>query len=125
MRAGQSSSLLSSRPSWPYSPSRPCWCSRLGVCVQSPRSGAPAPGSCPEGPEGRAGGPWAGLGRGVTALRPPAAAVVCVALLDRLEGDQIRASPEVLWEYQQRPQRLIAAFIRKRLGLGPALLPTA
>uniref|UniRef100_A0A8C3TT21 Uridine phosphorylase n=1 Tax=Catharus ustulatus TaxID=91951 RepID=A0A8C3TT21_CATUS len=47
------------------------------------------------------------------------AAVVCVALLDRLEGDQIRASHEVLWEYQQRPQRLIAAFIRKRLGLCP------
>uniref|UniRef100_A0A674H302 Uridine phosphorylase n=1 Tax=Taeniopygia guttata TaxID=59729 RepID=A0A674H302_TAEGU len=45
------------------------------------------------------------------------AAVVCVALLDRLQGDQIRASHEVLWEYQQRPQRLIAAFIRKRLGL--------
>ncbi|XP_039236422.1 uridine phosphorylase 2 isoform X1 [Pipra filicauda] len=48
------------------------------------------------------------------------AAVVCVALLDRLQGDQIRASHEVLWEYQQRPQRLIAAFIRQRLGLGPA-----
>ncbi|XP_048165723.1 uridine phosphorylase 2 isoform X1 [Corvus hawaiiensis] len=52
------------------------------------------------------------------------AAVVCVTLLDRLEGDQIRASHEVLWEYQQRPQRLIAALIRKRLGLGPALLPS-
>ncbi|XP_061302330.1 uridine phosphorylase 2 isoform X1 [Pezoporus flaviventris] len=47
------------------------------------------------------------------------AAVVCVALLDRLEGDQIRASHELLWEYQQRPQRLIAAFIRKQLGLCP------
>ncbi|XP_065527262.1 uridine phosphorylase 2 isoform X1 [Lathamus discolor] len=45
------------------------------------------------------------------------AAVVCVALLDRLEGDQIQAPHEVLWEYQQRPQRLIAAFIRKHLGL--------
>lgn len=49
----------------------------------------------------------------------PAAAVVCVALLDRLEGDQIRAPREVLQEYQQRPQRLIAAFIRKRLGPRP------
>lgn len=48
-----------------------------------------------------------------------AAAVVCVALLDRLEGDQIRAPREVLREYQQRPQRLIAAFIRRRLGLRP------
>ncbi|XP_021253409.1 uridine phosphorylase 2 isoform X3 [Numida meleagris] len=45
------------------------------------------------------------------------AAVVCVTLLDRLEGDQIRASHEVLHEYQQRPQRLVAAFIRRRLGL--------
>lgn len=68
---------------------------------------------------GRAGGPL-GPGRAVPRgdrTRPPAAAVVCVALLDRLQGDQIRASHEVLWEYQQRPQRLIAAFIRKRLGL--------
>ncbi|KAM4669521.1 LOW QUALITY PROTEIN: uridine phosphorylase 2 [Amazona ochrocephala] len=45
------------------------------------------------------------------------AAVVCVALLDRLEGDQIRAPHEVLWEYQQWPQCLIAAFIRKHLRL--------
>ncbi|XP_029872384.1 LOW QUALITY PROTEIN: uridine phosphorylase 2 [Aquila chrysaetos chrysaetos] len=44
--------------------------------------------------------------------------VVCTALLDRLEGDQIRAPrEEVLREYQQRPQRLIAAFVRKHLGL--------
>lgn len=49
-----------------------------------------------------------------------AAAVVCVTLLDRLEGDQIRASHEVLQEYQQRPQRLVAAFIRRRLGLRAA-----
>ncbi|XP_072197231.1 uridine phosphorylase 2 isoform X3 [Excalfactoria chinensis] len=48
------------------------------------------------------------------------AAVVCVTLLDRLEGDQIRASHEVLQEYQQRPQRLVAAFIRRRLGLRAA-----
>ncbi|CAN0158481.1 unnamed protein product [Bubo scandiacus] len=47
------------------------------------------------------------------------AAVVCVVLLDRLEGDQIRAPREVLREFQHRPQRLIAAFIRKRLGLRP------
>uniref|UniRef100_A0A8B9CUX2 Uridine phosphorylase n=1 Tax=Anser brachyrhynchus TaxID=132585 RepID=A0A8B9CUX2_9AVES len=51
------------------------------------------------------------------------AAVVCVALLDRLEGDQIRAPREVLREYQQRPQRLIAAFIRRRLGLHPPAGP--
>uniref|UniRef100_A0ABM5F0J6 Uridine phosphorylase 2 isoform X1 n=4 Tax=Pogona vitticeps TaxID=103695 RepID=A0ABM5F0J6_9SAUR len=45
------------------------------------------------------------------------AAVVCVTLLDRLEGDQITASHEVLAEYQQRPQQLIAMLIKKRLGL--------
>uniref|UniRef100_A0A8C2UI47 Uridine phosphorylase n=3 Tax=Coturnix japonica TaxID=93934 RepID=A0A8C2UI47_COTJA len=48
------------------------------------------------------------------------AAVVCVTLLDRLQGDQIRASHAVLQEYQQRPQRLVAAYIRSRLGLGAA-----
>ncbi|XP_054065734.1 uridine phosphorylase 2 isoform X3 [Rissa tridactyla] len=53
------------------------------------------------------------------------AAVVCVTLLDRLEGDQIRVPREVLGEYQQRPQRLVAAFIRKRLGMKrKALLST-
>ncbi|XP_054237238.1 uridine phosphorylase 2 [Indicator indicator] len=52
------------------------------------------------------------------------AAVVCVTLLDRLEGDQIRAPREVLREYQQRPQRLIAAFIRQRLA-GRRLAGTA
>ncbi|KAM6080384.1 LOW QUALITY PROTEIN: uridine phosphorylase 2 [Theristicus caerulescens] len=46
----------------------------------------------------------------------PKAAVICVALL---EGDQIRAPREVLREYQQRPQCLIAAFIWKRLGPRP------
>uniref|UniRef100_A0A8D0EEJ3 Uridine phosphorylase n=1 Tax=Salvator merianae TaxID=96440 RepID=A0A8D0EEJ3_SALMN len=45
------------------------------------------------------------------------AAVVCVTLLNRLEGDQIRAPHEVLVEYQQRPQKLISVFIKKRLGL--------
>ncbi|XP_060113347.1 uridine phosphorylase 2 [Heteronotia binoei] len=45
------------------------------------------------------------------------AAVVCVTLLNRLHGDQIRASHEVLLDYQQRPQKLISVFIKKRLGL--------
>ncbi|XP_061464714.1 uridine phosphorylase 2 [Rhineura floridana] len=45
------------------------------------------------------------------------AAVVCVTLLNRLEGDQIRAPHEVLVEYQQRPQQLISMFIKKQLGL--------
>ncbi|XP_028602109.2 uridine phosphorylase 2 isoform X1 [Podarcis muralis] len=45
------------------------------------------------------------------------AAVVCVTLLNRLEGDQITAPHEVLLDYQQRPQQLISLFIRKCLGL--------
>ncbi|XP_053409660.1 uridine phosphorylase 1 isoform X2 [Nycticebus coucang] len=44
------------------------------------------------------------------------AAVVCVTLLDRLEGDQITSPHEVLAEYQQRPQRLVGYFIKKSLG---------
>ncbi|XP_021565150.1 uridine phosphorylase 1 isoform X2 [Carlito syrichta] len=44
------------------------------------------------------------------------AAVVCVALLNRLEGDQISSAHEVLVEYQERPQRLVGYFIKKRLG---------
>lgn len=43
------------------------------------------------------------------------AAVVCVTLLDRLQGDQIRSPHEVLAEYQQRPQRLVGRFIKKSL----------
>ncbi|XP_033843342.1 uridine phosphorylase 2 [Periophthalmus magnuspinnatus] len=45
------------------------------------------------------------------------AAVICVTLLNRFEGDQITASHDVLVEYQQRPQILVSYFIKKRLGL--------
>ncbi|XP_036965013.1 uridine phosphorylase 2 isoform X2 [Acanthopagrus latus] len=45
------------------------------------------------------------------------AAVICVALLNRFEGDQITSSHDVLVEYQQRPQVLVSHFIKKRLGL--------
>lgn len=44
------------------------------------------------------------------------AAVVCVTLLNRLQGDQIGSPHEVLAEYQQRPQRLVGCFIKKRLA---------
>lgn len=44
------------------------------------------------------------------------AAVVCVALLNRFEGDQITSPHDVLVEYQQRPQALVSHFIKKRLG---------
>ncbi|XP_029445617.1 uridine phosphorylase 1 [Rhinatrema bivittatum] len=44
------------------------------------------------------------------------AAVVCVTLLNRLEGDQISSSHDVLVDYQQRPQKLVCHFIKKQLG---------
>ncbi|XP_039091606.1 uridine phosphorylase 1 [Hyaena hyaena] len=44
------------------------------------------------------------------------AAVVCVTLLNRLEGDQVSSPHEVLAEYQKRPQRLVGHFIKKRLA---------
>ncbi|NXP59909.1 UPP1 phosphorylase, partial [Chloropsis cyanopogon] len=43
-------------------------------------------------------------------------AVVCVTLLNRLEGDQISSPHDVLVEYQQRPQKLVGYFIKKSLG---------
>ncbi|XP_018598604.1 uridine phosphorylase 2 isoform X2 [Scleropages formosus] len=45
------------------------------------------------------------------------AAVICVTLLNRFEGDQISTPHDVLQEYQQRPQCLVAHFIKKRLGI--------
>ncbi|XP_018423611.1 PREDICTED: uridine phosphorylase 1-like [Nanorana parkeri] len=42
-------------------------------------------------------------------------AVVCVTLLNRLEGDQISSAHDVLVDYQQRPQKLVGYFIKKHL----------
>lgn len=47
---------------------------------------------------------------------PLPAAVICVALLNRFEGDQITSPHDVLVEYQQRPQVLVSHFIKKHLG---------
>uniref|UniRef100_A0A3Q4AG01 Uridine phosphorylase n=1 Tax=Mola mola TaxID=94237 RepID=A0A3Q4AG01_MOLML len=44
------------------------------------------------------------------------AAVVCVTLLDRLKGDQLSSSHDVLHSYQQRPQMLVSCYIKKRLS---------
>ncbi|XP_047454205.1 uridine phosphorylase 1 [Mugil cephalus] len=44
------------------------------------------------------------------------AAVVCVTLLDRLKGDQISSSHELLQSFQQRPQILVSHYIKKQLG---------
>ncbi|XP_061810404.1 uridine phosphorylase 1 isoform X3 [Nerophis lumbriciformis] len=43
------------------------------------------------------------------------AAVVCTTLLDRLKKDQVTSSHDVLHDYQQRPQRLVAYYIKKQL----------
>ncbi|KFM57843.1 Uridine phosphorylase 2, partial [Stegodyphus mimosarum] len=44
-------------------------------------------------------------------------AVVCVSLLDRLKGDQISETKETMEMWQERPQQLIAKFIKKRLNM--------
>ncbi|XP_034041911.1 LOW QUALITY PROTEIN: uridine phosphorylase 2-like [Thalassophryne amazonica] len=44
------------------------------------------------------------------------AAVICVTLLDRFEGDQITVPHDVLLEYQHRSQALVSHFIKKHLG---------
>uniref|UniRef100_A0A336M4H0 CSON010570 protein n=1 Tax=Culicoides sonorensis TaxID=179676 RepID=A0A336M4H0_CULSO len=51
------------------------------------------------------------------------AAIVCVALLDRLKGDQVSSPKEVMNEWQIRPQALVARFIRKRLAQAGQLKP--
>ncbi|XP_037693123.1 uridine phosphorylase 1 isoform X2 [Choloepus didactylus] len=44
------------------------------------------------------------------------AAVVCVTLLNRLDGDQILSPHDVLKEYQRRPQRLVGYFMKQCLS---------
>ena len=43
--------------------------------------------------------------------------VVCVTLLDRLEGDQISTPHDIMEEWQSRPQILVARYIKKKLGI--------
>lgn len=45
------------------------------------------------------------------------AAIVCVALLNRLEGDQVSTPKEILLDWQKRPQALVSRYIKKRLRL--------
>ncbi|KAH8400743.1 hypothetical protein KR009_000713, partial [Drosophila setifemur] len=42
-------------------------------------------------------------------------AVVCVALLNRLNGDQITTPPETLKKWEKRPQELVSCYIRRTL----------
>lgn len=41
------------------------------------------------------------------------AAVVCVTLLDRLEGDQVSISPDQFKQWEERPQELVGRYIQK------------
>lgn len=43
------------------------------------------------------------------------AAIVCVALLDRLKGDQVAASPEELEEYSRNAQDVVLVYIKESL----------
>jgi uridine phosphorylase len=44
------------------------------------------------------------------------AAVICVSLMDRLKSDQVLAPKEVLEEWQERPQKLVARYIKNYLA---------
>ncbi|KAG7242081.1 hypothetical protein INR49_024127 [Caranx melampygus] len=48
------------------------------------------------------------------------AAVVCVTLLDRLQGDQLTSSHEVFVSYQERPQKLVGHYIKTQLKAAQA-----
>lgn len=49
--------------------------------------------------------------------------IICVTLLNRLEGDQISASADTLNEYQERPQILLARYIKKKLKCSESCCP--
>ncbi|KAK6744521.1 hypothetical protein RB195_011317 [Necator americanus] len=43
------------------------------------------------------------------------AAVVCVTLLNRMKGDQIKLDPTKYFQFEERPYRLVTALIKKQL----------
>ncbi|ETN77814.1 uridine phosphorylase [Necator americanus] len=44
------------------------------------------------------------------------AAIVCVAMLNRMEGDQVNIEHDQYIEYEERPFRVVTALIRRQLG---------
>lgn len=44
-------------------------------------------------------------------------AVLCVTLLDRLNGDQITTPHDIMEEWQARPQKIVAMYIKRKLGI--------
>ncbi|XP_046683800.1 uridine phosphorylase 1 isoform X2 [Homalodisca vitripennis] len=49
-------------------------------------------------------------------------AVICVAIIDRLKGDQIHTPKEVLDEWQIRPQKLVSRYIKRYLHMKGRIL---
>ena len=49
-------------------------------------------------------------------------AVVCVAIVNRFEGDQVTTSKDTLTEWEWNPARLVARLIRKHQGDTPITL---
>ena len=47
------------------------------------------------------------------------ATACCVTLLNRLEGDQVRSTPEELHAMDQRPGRVALAYIKSELNMPP------
>lgn len=47
------------------------------------------------------------------------AAVICVSLVDRLNGDQVTVPHDLNIEYQERPFKLVGEFIRRKLLVTP------
>jgi uridine phosphorylase len=45
------------------------------------------------------------------------AAIVCVTLLNRLNGDQINSTKEQRDEWQSRPQKLVSRYIKSQINL--------
>ncbi|EYC07182.1 hypothetical protein Y032_0071g509 [Ancylostoma ceylanicum] len=43
-------------------------------------------------------------------------AIVCVTLLNRMKGDQVKIEHDQYIEFEERPFRLVTALIRKQLG---------
>ena len=42
-------------------------------------------------------------------------AIVCVSLLDRLKSDQVLLTNQELLEFQERPFKIVAEYIKKRV----------
>ena len=52
----------------------------------------------------------------LTRLAGIKSAVVCVTLVDRINEDQLTPAKETMLAWQNRPQKLVAEFIKQRLA---------